>query len=87
MSPKTRYNVKTCGLLLLLLVPLYPMVAITVVFRIAGRVSAFLGCGLIRAGTFCRKVPESVAPKIPGAKRYADWVYKKVDSVKKPVDS
>lgn len=87
MSPKTLYNVKTCGMLVLLLVPLYPIIAITVMSRIFGRAFTLTGCWLIQAGVHCRRVPESAAPKIPGAKRYAGWVYKKVDSVKKPVDS
>lgn len=80
MSPKTRYNIKTCGLALLLLVPLYPVIATIHASRLSG-------CILTAAGRRCHHVANTFGVKIPGAKRYADWVYKKVDSVKKPVDS
>lgn len=87
MKPKTLYNIKTCGLLLLLLVPLYPMIAITVVFRIIGRAMTLAGRLLEQAGGYFREVPEYACPKVPLARKYADWIYKKLDSVEKPVDS
>lgn len=79
MTPKMLYNVKTCGLVLLLLVPLYPVIAAIHASRLSGRI-------LTAAGRRCHHVANTFGVKIPGAKRYARWVYKKVDSVKKPVD-